>query len=149
LPVRAKPERGAKNNELGPFIDAGTTGKILKSIATSTENAFSVVHAEVFSFSSGIEDLCRLLKSASRQDIEYDAIYNIDPSGGRSASGLLRGAKVKQFLSGATTSNHPRPNFEFMPRGWWAHEPNYPGRQNYLHSFCMAKYILNLALQVP
>ena len=152
LPVRAN----TGGSELGRITwDPRFLRQALDGISAITDRSFGTTQAEVFTFSNGIFD-CNKFLGGSGSTLNVQAVYNSDPQAGTPAS-RPKGAVLKQYLSGETTSGRPRGGFEFMPLPRWANEPNYTagGRKqpsknqqfNYLHNLCMPEYTLHLGLQ--
>lgn len=141
--------RAAGRSELGPFANDGPfVAEALRQMASLTGNAFSYDHVEVFTYSSGINELNVFLPAISPV-LNVETIYAIDPAGARSA--LRTGSALrKQYLSGQTGG--PSAGFEYMPLNRWRNEDRYGrwqtvGLFNYLHNWCMPSYILHLGIQ--
>lgn len=139
--------RAAGRSELGPFAKDGPfVAQAIEEISKATDRAFEAKRVDTFTFSSGIYDYLPFINGMSGH-LPLRRIYNIDPPAQVSAP-RPEGATLHQF----SRSRRGHPSFEFLPLARWKNEPD--GRHyikthgifNYLHNWCMPRYVLHLGL---
>ncbi len=138
--------------ELGLFArDADFVRESLRQMTQLTGNAFSYKSVQAFTFSNGMFDFNRFLKTIG-SSFNVTRVISMDP---RFAIRALRPSPstvMKQYVS-LTTGGAPGPEFEKLPYGRWKNEYRYPAFEKqrskfqYLHNHTLPKYTLSLGLR--